>query len=321
MNVKVDIFSGFLGVGKTTLIKKLLQEKYYSKNTAIIENEFGKVAIDGTFLRQADIKVKEINSGCICCTITGDFQKALKDIYEEFTPERIIIEPSGVGKLSEVLSAIKNSELKSFMTISSIITVVDVTKFNIYITNFGEFYKDQIKSAETVVLTRTEFIDEDKIKAIVADVKKLNSSCSIITTPIEELSAEKIMNSAKVSFEKELLTEIVSLKRTSLKIKNAEINRQAHRADEIFDSWGIETPVVYDKNELIKNINSLKNEGTFGIVLRAKGIVRISKNNWIEFDYVPGELNLRETAADYPGKLCVIGSKLNKRELENLFKA
>jgi G3E family GTPase len=320
MKTSVDIFSGFLGAGKTTLIKKLLSERVYSENVVIIENEFGKVPIDGSFLKKTNIKVKEINAGCICCTISGDFRKAIEEVCDKYKPERIIIEPSGVGKLSEILGVINSAEVRKIADLDLLITLIDTTKFNAYITNFGEFYKDQIKNAKCIVLTRTELQSREKIQAIVEQIKKLNANCSIVTTPIEQLKADKVIKAAKENFKTELLNQAARLTRTKLNVVGKAVsNNYKHNADEIFDSYGMETPMVYNKSKLLNNLNKLADEKLTGTVLRAKGIVQVENKNWIEFDYVPNELNIRDTTADFTGRVCVIGCKINKDYINKLF--
>lgn len=322
MKTRVDIFSGFLGAGKTTLIKKLIFERVYIENVAIIENEFGKVPIDGSFLKKTNIKIKEINAGCICCTIAGDFKKAIEEVCSKYKPHSIIIEPSGVGKLSEILKVINSRELKRIVNLNLVITLIDVTKFNAYITNFGDFYKDQIKSAKCIVLTRTENQSSEKIQSVIEQIKGINSVCSIVTTPIEQLKGDKIVKAAQEDFKAELLKQAVRLERTKLNVIGTKVsNKNPNNVDEVFDSYGIETSVIYNKNKLLNNLNKLRDEKLTGMVLRAKGIVQVENKNWIEFDYVPNELNIRETTSDFTGRVCVIGCKINKDYINKLFTA
>ena len=322
MKTRVDIFSGFLGAGKTTLIKKLIFEKAYAENVAIIENEFGKVPIDGSFLRETNVKVKEINAGCICCTITGDFKRAIKEVCNKYKPSSIIIEPSGVGKLSEILKIINSDDLKKIVNLNLVITLIDVTKFNAYIMNFGDFYKDQIKSTRCIVLTRTENQSSEKIQSVIEQIKKFNGKCSIVTTPIQQLKGDKIVKAAREDFKGELLNQAVRIKRTKLNIIGTRVsNKKQNGVDDIFDSYGMETSLVYNKNKLINNLNKLGNEKLTGKVLRAKGIFQVENEKWIEFDYVPNELNIRETTSDFIGRVCVIGCKINKDYIDKLFTA
>lgn len=322
MKTGVDIFSGFLGAGKTTLIKKLIFEKVYTENVVIIENEFGKVPIDGSFLRETNVKVKEINAGCICCTITGDFKKAIEEVCNKYKPHSIIIEPSGVGKLSEILKIITSRELKNIVNLNLVITLVDVTKFNSYVTNFGDFYKDQIKSARCIVLTRTENQNSEKIQSVIEQIKKLNGKSSIVTTPIHQLKGDKIVKAAKEDFKGELLKQAVRLERTKLNVIGTKVSsKNPNNADEVFDSYGIETSVIYNKDKLFNNLNKLGDEKLTGMVLRAKGVVQVENKNWIEFDYVPNELNIRETVSDFTGRVCVIGCKINRDYINKLFTA
>lgn len=321
MKIKVDIFSGFLGAGKTMLIKKLISESLSSDNIVIIENEFGQVGIDGSILKRTNIKVKEINAGCICCSISGDFKKAIMEIVTEYSPARIIIEPSGVAKLSEVLNVFKEPKIKELVNINMVTAVVDVLKYDIYIANFNEFYSDQIKSAKTVVLSRTQSTSEDKVKKVVDSIKKINNRASIVTTPWDSLPSNAILAAGEQDFKKSLDIKVNLIKRpmTTVTMKMGPATQKVHRADQVFQSWGYETPKIFNTTELKFYLKRLGEESSYGKVLRAKGILQVENNKWIQFDYVPDELAIRETTADYTGRLCVIGSNLSYGSLERLF--
>ena len=319
MKVKVDIISGFLGAGKTMLIKKLIEEKLYKDKIVIIENEFGEVGIDGAILKRSNLAVKEINAGCICCTVNGNFKAAVKEAINQYSPSRIIIEPSGVGKLSEIIDLCKSQELKNLIQINMKITVVDVLKYNIYIQNFNEFYKDQILNASTVVLSRTQKVKSDKLDKLTKDISDINNGAVIVTTPWNSLSgiriAEIAENSKEQSFKEQLKKFKISSVNSNIKLKKTSSLVNRHNADEIFQTWGIETSKVFSKNRLKDIFNNAEKENMFGYILRAKGIVQVEEAKWIQFDYVPGELQIKNTTADYSGKLCVIGNNLNKNML------
>ncbi|MDQ2087635.1 GTP-binding protein [Herbivorax sp. ANBcel31] len=337
MKVKVDIISGFLGAGKTTLIKKLLEEKLNTEKLVIIENEFGEIGIDGTLLKKSGIEIKEINSGCICCSLVGDFEKSISEVIEKFKPERIIIEPSGVGKLSEVIKACSSKNLEKLLEPNMTITVVDVNKYDMYITNFSEFYKNQIKNAKTVVLSRTQKVQLEKIEDAVASIRKINKEANIVTTPWDEIKADNIIAVAEkdmsISLEKKLIEpkKIVLKKHVHGKSCNCNSSKNHshnegcgcgdnHSANEVFEVWGIETPRRFEKIQLDNILEDLKNEKIYGIILRGKGIIQSLKDKkWIEFDFVPGEYQFRDSDADYTGRVCFIGKNLNKIELEKLF--
>ncbi len=340
MVIKVDIISGFLGAGKTTMIKKLLEEKLHSEKLVIIENEFGEIGIDGSILKNSGIEIKEINSGCICCTLVGDFGKAIEEVIAKYKPDRIVIEPSGVGKLSDIIKACDIPRLKDLLKINMLVTVVDVLKYQIYISNFGEFFENQIKHAKTVILSRTQKADEKKLESIVTSIRKLNSKANIVTTPWEVLKADQIIaiaeQDANVMLENQMPVPKVVLKKhhhgdnckCGHKLNHAPHHRDCecsrgekhnHKADEVFDVWGTETPKVFEEGYLKGLINQLGNDKTFGMVLRGKGILQVSKDQWVEFDYVPGEVQIKGTNTDYTGRICVIGSGLKKEELYRLF--
>ncbi len=321
MRTKIDVFSGFLGAGKTMLIKKLINEKLLNENMVIIENEFGEVGIDGSILRKSNIEVKEINAGCICCTISGDFKNAIKEVINKYKPSRIIIEPSGVAKLSEVLAVCKDEELKELVTMNMSITVIDVLKFDSYIKNFGEFYKNQIINAKTIVLSRTQKASAEKVSKAVERIQSINSVANIVTTNWDDISAEKIIHIAEGDFnqtsKQDSLEQVNLIKKP---LNGAMIKRAAnHSANEVFQTWGVETPKVISKETLNDILYEIKNDKLYGTVLRAKGIIQSSESSWIQFDYVPEEIEMRATTPDYTGRLCVIGSGLNKENLKTLF--
>jgi G3E family GTPase len=323
MKTKIDVFSGFLGAGKTMLIKKLINEKLYNENIVIIENELGQVGIDGSILKRSNIEVKEINSGCICCTILGDFKKAIEEIIEKYKPQRIIIEPSGVGKLSDVLRAINDSKLKNELTVNIVITVIDVLKFEMYITNFSEFYKNQIINANTIILSRTQDATSEKLKKVVRLARELNENANIITTPWDHLKGETIIGVSEKDTKQNLMEKVNLFKKPIGKVAagtqwNNNINN--HFADEVFNSWGIETTNIFSEKALKDILDNLNNSETYGLVLRAKGIVQAGNNDWIQFDYVPEEFQIRRITPDYTGRVCVIGSNLKKHNLKNLFR-
>ena len=314
--MKIDIISGFLGAGKTTLIRKLIEEELCKENIAIIENEYGEVGIDGKILKNDDVKVREITSGCICCTIMGDFKNAIQDIVKEYKPTRILIEPSGVAKLSEVLKQIKDMKIK--VNIQAV--VIDVLNFELYISNFGEFYTNQILNAKTVVLSRTQLISDSQISQILKAIKKINSKCSIITTPWEEISAKRILEVAEnkiKNLEKEVDLLKKPLNNTHL-IKNY-INKEESEVKDIFQNWGEETAKIFTKNEVQEILKKFNSSKDLGFVIRAKGIVQVENNKWIKFDYVPNEIRIAQTSTDYTGRICVIGNNLKHDKIKNLF--
>ncbi len=327
MKTKIDIISGFLGAGKTTLIKKLLEEKLNNEKLAIIENEFGEIGIDGSILKKSNIEVKEINSGCICCTLVGDFGKAIEEIILKYRPDRIIIEPSGVGKLSDVIKACDTPKLKDLLIINMVITVVDVLKYQVYLANFGEFFENQIVNAKTIILSRTQKTDSKKLESIVNSIHKLNNKANVITTSWESLNSGLIISVAEQD-------SSLSLEEQMKETKKVVLNRHKHydgckcgckhshnnNADEVFDVWGVETPKVFEEKELKDILDILGNEKMYGMILRSKGILQISTEKWLQFDYVPGEYDIKDTTADYTGRLCVIGKDLNKDELCKLFR-
>ncbi|MGN0963946.1 MAG: CobW family GTP-binding protein [Dysosmobacter sp.] len=387
---KIDIVSGFLGAGKTTLIKKLLAEAYQGEKLVLIENEFGEISIDGGFLKDAGIQISEMSSGCICCSLVGDFNKALKEVEAQFHPDRILIEPSGVGKLSDVIVAVENT-VKDVpdMKLNSFVTVADATKVKVYMKNFGEFYNNQIESAGTIVLSRTQKLSQEKLEAAVALLREKNVGAAILTTPWDQLDGKTILSAIeKVSLADELLEKM----RAEHEAEEAEhehhhhdhdheddddddehdhehhhhdhdhdhehhhdhdehehhhdhdehehhhhdhehhhdhdhgecddpecsCHHHHHHADEVFTSWGVETPKTFTAAE-IESILTKLDSGEYGHILRAKGIVPCADGTWINFDYVPEEHDVRAGSADYTGRLCVIGSELKESALPGLF--
>ena len=415
---KIDIISGFLGAGKTTLIKKLLKEALNGTKVVLIENEFGEIGIDGGFLKEAGIEITEMNSGCICCSLVGDFETSLKQVMEQYAPERILIEPSGVGKLSDVMRAIQNiAEGSSDMELNSAVTVVDVSKAKVYIKNFGEFFINQIENAGTIILTRTDKADQKKIEDAVELIRQHNDKATIITTPLDQITGKEILDTFEGNndLEAELLRQVMEEEEHhhhhhhehgSHKVVNEDgsvvykahhhedgeecddeecschhhhdhdedehehehhhhhdhdedehehehhhhhdhdedehehhhhhdhdedehehehhhhhdHDDHDHAAHDVFVSWGMETPLKYTKDEIEKMLGQLEDEERFGIVLRTKGVVPTADGQWIEFDYVPGEADVRDGAADVTGKFCVIGSQLKEDNLEKLFR-
>ena len=374
---KIDIFSGFLGAGKTTLIKKLLTEAYKGEQVVLIENEFGEIGIDGGFLKEAGIEIREMNSGCICCSLVGDFGEALKEVIEKYHPDRIIIEPSGVGKLSDVIKAVQKVEDAVDIKLNSFTTIVDVTKCKMYMKNFGEFFSNQIEYAGTIILSRTdtEKATEEKIVQAVEIIRSLNKKAAVITTPVEKLAGEKILDIMENnrSLEKELMEEETcpvcgghhhdhdhhhhdheecgcNHDHDHHHHDHEECGcdhdhdhdhdhhhhhdheecgcghdhhhdheHHHHHADEVFTSWGRETVKTYTQDEIKNILDTLSNDESYGMILRAKGMVEGKDGQWIYFDMVPGEADIREGSADYTGRICVIGSKIQEDKLAELF--
>ena len=359
---KIDIISGFLGAGKTTLIKKLLQEALNGQKVVLIENEFGEIGIDGGFLKDAGIQITEMNSGCICCSLVGDFGAALKKVVEQYHPDRIIIEPSGVGKLSDVIAAVMNVAGEIDLDLNSFVTVADATKCKMYMKNFGEFYNNQVESANTIILSRTQGMKEEKLAQAVSMIQDKNAKAKIITTPWDELTGEQILAVMEQghSLAEELMEEAMKLHEEEEHEHHHHHDNDDdecdchehhhehdehehhhdhdehgeectcgchdhdhhhhHHADEVFTSWGKETPRKYTKEELDEILVKLSEETEFGIILRAKGMLPAADGTWLYFDLVPGEYEIRNGAPDYTGRLCVIGSKMDTDKLEKLFK-
>ena len=358
---KIDIFSGFLGAGKTTLIKKLLKEAYSSEKVVLIENEFGEIGIDGSFLKEAGIQITEMNSGCICCSLVGDFSLALEKVLEEFHPERIIIEPSGVGKLSDVIKAIENIHSDEIL-LNAFAAVVDVNKCKMYMKNFGEFFNDQIANANTLILSHTDNSTEEKIEACVHALREHNSDAIIITTPWDSLDGKAILSAMEDG--KSLSKELQVLK-SEINCHDDECtchkhhhhdhdaacdchehhhhdhdeecdchehhrhdhdeectcheHHHHHHADEVFTSWGIETARKFTAEQISKILNQFSESDEYGMVLRSKGVLASQDGEWIYFDYVPGEPDIRRGAPDVIGRICVIGANLNEHKIEELF--
>ena len=372
---KIDIISGFLGAGKTTLIKKLLAEAFQGEKLVLIENEFGEISIDGGFLKESGVQISEMSSGCICCSLVGDFNKALKDVQAQFHPDRILIEPSGVGKLSDVIVAVENTVADTEdMKLNSFVTVADATKVKVYTKNFGEFYNNQIEAAGTILLSRTQKLSQEKLDAAVAMLREKNPDAAILTTPWDQLDGKTILSAIeKVSLADELLEKM----RAEHAAEEAEhehehhhhdhdqdheehehhhdhdhdheehehhhdhdhdheehehhhdydhecddphcsCHHHHHHADEVFTSWGRETPHAFSQADIERILTGL-DSGDYGKILRAKGIVPAGDGAWIEFDYVPEEHDVRTGHPDYTGRLCVIGAELKEDKLAELF--
>lgn len=332
---KIDIFSGFLGAGKTTLIKKLLEEALDASKVVLIENEFGEIGIDGGFLKEAGVEIKEMNSGCICCSLVGDFGSSLKEVIETYSPERILIEPSGVGKLSDVMRAVQNVDTDAEITLNSAVVVVDANKCKMYAKNFGEFFLNQIEHAGTIILSRTADISESKLNTALEIIREHNDKATIITTPWEELDGKKIMDTIENAkdLEAELMAEVAAAHEHEHDHDHEHHHEHGedctcgchdhdhhhHHADEVFTSWGFETPASYTQTEIEDILDKLEDEKVYGAILRAKGMVSAGDGTWVNFDYVPGESNVREGSPEVTGKICVIGSNLNEENLKALF--
>ena len=336
---KIDIISGFLGAGKTTLIKKLIEEGLKGQKVVLIENEFGEIGIDGGFLKESGIQINEMNSGCICCSLVGDFNTALKDVLEQYTPDRIIIEPSGVGKLSDVMKAVqKVVDAEENVVLNSHITVADAMRAKMYLKNFGEFYRNQVEFASAVILSRSQNVKEDKLEKAVALLRDINGKCPIVTTPWEELSGAQLLEvmEGENDFAKELMEAAQVCPECGHHHDHGEEchehhhdhdhdccghDHHHHHADEVFTSWGKETPKKYTEEGIRAILDTLSKEDSdeYGIILRAKGIVPDENGKWIHFDLVPGEDEVRYGSAEYTGRICVIGSKLNEDKLAELF--
>ena len=324
---KIDIFSGFLGAGKTTLIKKLIKEAYSGEKLVLIENEFGEIGVDGGFMKEAGITVNELNSGCICCSLVGDFAKALKKVTEEYHPDRILIEPSGVGKLSDVVKAVERANLTD-CRINSMTTVVDANKCKMYMKNFGEFFNDQVETAACIVFSHGDVAGEKKLQAALELVRAYNPNATVVTTAWSELDGKQILEAMEHSAT--LATELAKLE-SELHDHDGEDEHEHcchhdheghhhhHHADEVFSSWGVETSARFTPEGLKGMLSQLGDAVRFGTILRAKGIVQAEDGSWIHFDYVPGEIDVRSGSAEYTGRLCVIGSKLDEEELKELF--
>lgn len=343
---KIDIISGFLGAGKTTLIKKLIAEAFTGEKLVLIENEFGEIGIDGGFLKEAGIQITEMNSGCICCSLVGDFGAALKEVLEKYSPDRVIIEPSGVGKLSDVIKAVQN--IGEGVEINSTAVVVDAQKCKMYMKNYGEFYNNQIEYAGTVILSRTQKVSDDKLDTCVKMIREKNDEASIITTPWDDINGKNILEAMEKvnSLEKELLEEHEHHHHDGgcccghhhdhdehhhdhdehehhhdgeCGCGHHHDHEGHHHADDVFTSWGVETAHKFTEEELKDILDKLAKGDGYGEVLRAKGIVTPVEGEWFHFDLVPEETELRRGAADYTGRICVIGANLNEDKIKELF--
>ena len=341
---KIDIFSGFLGAGKTTLIKKLIKESFAGQKVVLIENEFGEIGIDGGFLKESGIQINELNAGCICCSLVGDFRAALQQVVEQYHPDRIVIEPSGVGKLSDVTRAVEGVAEHLDVQLSSFVTVADVNKVKMYMKNFGEFYDDQISHASCIILSRTQNATEEKIAAAVAMLREKNPTATIVTTAWDALTGEQILKamSTKDDFKAELIAMAAKANEEHAHEDEEEEHEHHHHhdhdndhdehcccghhhhhhhghdADEVFTSWGVETARKFSKADIEHALTKL-DTGNYGMILRSKGIVDGGADGWLEFDYVPGEWEVRARGADVGGKLVVIGSKLDEKAIAALF--
>lgn len=324
---KVDIISGFLGAGKTTFIKLLIENVFAGEKLVLIENEFGEIGIDGGFLKDAGIEITEMNSGCICCTLVGDFSKALRKVIEEYHPDRVLIEPSGVGKLSDVSKAIEHVKKEADIEIEGRITIVDGKKAKLYLKNFGEFFKDQVAYANTIVVSRTQMMEDHSIEECVKMLREENKEASIISTSWDKLSKEAIEHALSPDTQLEDIFEEEKCPVCSHEhhhegacgCGHEHHHHHHHHADEIFTSWGQETPHKYTEEELDFLLKALSETEGYGTILRAKGIVEMENGAWKQFDLVPQEYEVRESAADYTGRLCVIGTDLKEDELTKLF--
>lgn len=355
---KIDVFSGFLGAGKTTLIKKLLKEGYNGEKLVLIENEFGEIGIDGGFMKDAGIEVTEMNQGCICCSLVGDFGKALQKVLDEFAPDRILIEPSGVGKLSDVLKAVMNVGSDK-LVLNSYTTVADATKIKMYMKNFGEFYKNQVETAKTIVLSRTQKLSEEKLDEAVKMIRELNEHATIVTTNWDDINGKQILAAMETEnkFAEDLLKDELAHheeehhhhdhdehehhhdhdehehhhdhdehehhhheygEECHCHDHDHEHHHHHHHADEVFTSIGIESAKKFTKEELENALSKLSDE-EYGVVLRAKGIVPGANGVWYHFDFVPEEYEVRTGSADVTGRMCVIGSKLVEEKIKALF--
>ena len=330
---KIDIVSGFLGAGKTTLIKKLLAEAYQGEKLVLIENEFGEISIDGGFLKDSGVQISEMSSGCICCSLVGDFNKALKEVKAQFDPDRILIEPSGVGKLSDVIVAVENTVADApDMKLNSFVTVADASKVKVYMKNFGEFYNNQIETAGTIILSRTQKLSQEKLEAAVALLREKNAEAAILTTPWDELDGKTVLSAVeKVSLADELLEKMRAEHEADEEEHHHHHHHDGeecddpecachhhHHADEVFTSWGAETVKAYSKEDIERILTAL-DSGDYGAILRSKGIVPCTCGKWLHFDYVPEEHDVRCGAADYTGRISVIGANLDEHKLHELF--
>ena len=374
---KVDIISGFLGAGKTTLISKLLKEALPDEQVVLIENEFGEIGIDGGFLKDSGVEIREMNSGCICCSLVGDFGTSLKEVVDKYHPDRIIIEPSGVGKLSDVIKAVKDLHIENEIRLNSASTVADASKVKMYMKNFGEFFNNQIEHAGTIILSRTQNVSEDKLKKAIEMIRSLNADAHIITTPWDSLDGKQILAAMEnvTNLELEMLAEQAEKTHEEHEHEHHHHDGECccghhhdddeehehhhhdhdgecchhdhdhehenhhhdhdgecchhdhdhhhheghHHADDVFTSWGEETPNKYDKEALDTILKKLANTNEYGSILRAKGMLPANDGTWMYFDLVPEEYEIREGNPDYTGRICVIGAELKEDALKELF--
>ncbi len=365
---KIDIISGFLGAGKTTLIKKLIEEALKGQKIVLIENEFGEIGIDGGFLKEAGIQINEMNSGCICCSLVGDFHTALKEVLDRYSPDRILIEPSGVGKLSDVIKAVQDVVDGENVVLGSYVTVADAQRAKMYLKNFGEFYKNQVEYASAIFLSRTQNVKQERLDQTVELIRSINDKSPIVTTPWDELTGAQLLEvmEGKNDFEEEMLAAAVAEAKEHEHHHHHDHDHDHdhhdhdhdhhdhhqhdhdhhdhdhhdhhdhdhhdhdhhhhhhghdHHADEIFDSWGVETPKKFTEERISEILAELAKEDSdeYGMVLRAKGIVPDLSGKWIHFDLVPGETQVRFGASDYTGRICVIGAELKEDKLKELF--
>ncbi len=350
--IKIDIFSGFLGAGKTTLIKKLIKEAYTGEKLVLIENEFGEIGIDGGFLRDAGIEISEMNSGCICCSLVGDFSKSLTEVIERFSPDRILIEPSGVGKLSDVIRAVQDLGSDK-IELGSFTTVVDANKAKIYMKNFGEFFNNQVEHASSIILSHTDGMSEEKLERCIALLREHNANATIIATPWSQLDGKAILdameNKNTLQDELEKLTEEHRHEHHHDHGEGCGCGHHHdhehhhehgeecccghhhdhehehhhehghHHADEVFTSWGKETSKKYTKEEIRACLDAFCDDSKYGTILRAKGILPSNEGKWIHFDYIPGEADIREGAPDIIGRICVIGAEIDEEAIASLF--
>ena len=372
---KVDIISGFLGAGKTTLISKLLKEALPDEQVVLIENEFGEIGIDGGFLKDSGVEIREMNSGCICCSLVGDFGTSLKEVVDKYHPDRIIIEPSGVGKLSDVIKAVKDLHIENEIRLNSASTVADASKVKMYMKNFGEFFNNQIEHAGTIILSRTQNVSEDKLKKAIEMIRSLNADAHIITTPWDSLDGKQILAAMEnvTNLELEMLAEQAEKTHEEHEHEHHHHDGECccghhhdddeehehhhhdhdedehehhhqdhdgecchhdhdhehehhhhdheghHHADDVFTSWGEETPNKYDKEALDAILKKLANTNEYGSILRAKGMLPANDGTWMYFDLVPEEYEIREGNPDYTGRICVIGAELKEDALKELF--
>ena len=330
---KVDIFSGFLGAGKTTLIKKLIEEAYKGEQVVLIENEFGEIGIDGGFLRDAGVEINEMNSGCICCSLVGDFGKALEKVLDQFHPDRILIEPSGVGKLSDIIQAVEDLDL-DHVKLNGFTTVVDAKKAKIYMKNFGEFYNNQVEHASSIILSHTAGMDEEKLEKVVELLREHNEHAVIITTDWDELDGKQILAAME---RRDTIEEAIHHLEEEQEHEHHHEHHHDHdhddhcccghdhdheghhHADEVFDSIGIETTKKFTQEKIREVLGAIEDQHKYGFVLRAKGIVAGEDGQWIHFDYVPGEPDVRNGSAEVTGRICVIGTDIDEGKIRQLF--